>query len=171
MRAWATVIQRDLQVASVISDMYAGRPVIYTTFLAYDEVAHHSGIERPDALSTLAALDRQIGRLASVAEGTPRRYELVVLSDHGQSQGDTFLDRYGITLEALVQEQVDGATATVDGNPSEALGYLGAGLSEAAAGSSAPARVVAADGAGQERRRRGPPRRGEGRGGAGHGGR
>ena len=142
VRAWATVIQRDLQVASVISDMYAGRPVIYTTFLAYDEVAHHSGIERPDALSTLAALDRQIGRLASVAEGTPRRYELVVLSDHGQSQGDTFLDRYGISLEALVEQQVHGTTATVDGNPSEALGYLGAGLSEAAAGSSAPARVV-----------------------------
>ena len=142
VRAWATVIQRDLQVASVISDMYAGRPVIYTTFLAYDEVAHHSGIERPDALSTLAALDRQIGRLASVAEGTPRHYELVVLSDHGQSQGDTFLDRYGISLEALVEQQVHGTTATVDGNPSEALGYLGAGLSEAAAGSSTPARVV-----------------------------
>jgi len=142
VRAWATVVQRDLQVASVISDMYAGRPVIYTTFLAYDEVAHHSGIERPDALSTLASLDRQIGRLASVAADTPRPYELVVLSDHGQSQGDTFLDRYGITLEALVEQQVQGATATVDGNPSEALGYLGAGLSEAAAGSSAPARVV-----------------------------
>ena len=43
VRAWGTVIQRDLQVAAVIGDLYAGRPVGYTTFLAYDEVAHHSG--------------------------------------------------------------------------------------------------------------------------------
>src|SRR3954447_7968857 len=53
MRAWATVIQRDLQVEAVIADMYAGLPVAYTPFLAYDEVAHHSGIERPDAVATL----------------------------------------------------------------------------------------------------------------------
>jgi uncharacterized membrane protein YvlD (DUF360 family) len=142
VRAWATVIQRDLQVASVISDMYAGRPVIYTTFLAYDEVAHHSGIERPDALATLASLDRQIGRLERVSGETPRSYELVVLADHGQSQGATFLDRYGISLEELVEEQVKAGTATVEGNPSEALGYLGASLTEAAGGNGAPAKAV-----------------------------
>src|SRR3954451_6634620 len=65
MRAWATIIQRDLQVEAVIADMYAGRPVAYTTFLAYDEVAHHSGIERADTLATLRQVDRQIGRIAA----------------------------------------------------------------------------------------------------------
>ena len=60
MRAWAAVIQRDLQVEAVIADMYAGRPVTYTTFLAYDEVAHHSGIERPETLLTLRRVDRQL---------------------------------------------------------------------------------------------------------------
>ena len=35
----------------------AGRS-IYTTFLAYDEVAHHSGVERPDTLPTLRRVDR-----------------------------------------------------------------------------------------------------------------
>ena len=34
MRAWATVIQLDLQVAAVVGDILAGRPSIYTTFLA-----------------------------------------------------------------------------------------------------------------------------------------
>ena len=67
MRAWATVIQRDLQVDSLIADMYAGRPVVYTTFLAYDEVAHHSGIERPETLATLRQVDRQMGRIAAAA--------------------------------------------------------------------------------------------------------
>ncbi len=72
VRAWATVIQRDLQVNSIIADMYAGRPVLYTTFLAYDEVAHHSGIERHDALATLGQVDRQIGRVAAAAAHAPR---------------------------------------------------------------------------------------------------
>ena len=59
-RAWATVIQLDLQVAAVIADLYAGRPVVYTTFLAYDEVAHHSGVERRDTLAVLRKVDRQL---------------------------------------------------------------------------------------------------------------
>jgi hypothetical protein len=58
VRAWGTVVQLDLQIAAVVGDMLAGRPVIYTTFLAYDEVAHHSGIERPDALAVLRHVDR-----------------------------------------------------------------------------------------------------------------
>ena len=95
MRAWATVVQRDLQVATVIGDVLAGRPSIYTTFLAYDEVAHHSGIERPDALAVLHDLDRQIARIATACAEAPRPYRLVVLSDHGQSQGETFRDRFG----------------------------------------------------------------------------
>ena len=76
--------------------------MVYTTFLAYDEVAHHSGIERADALAVLRRLDRRIERLAKVAADGPRPYEVVVLSDHGQTQGTTFLDRYGETLEAVV---------------------------------------------------------------------
>ena len=141
MRAWATIIQRDLQVASVIADMYAGLPVAYTTFLAYDEVAHHSGIERPDALSTLRAVDRQIGRIAAARPDAPRPYRLVVLSDHGQSQGATFKDRYGITLEELVREAAAAPVAAA-AHHDEALGYLGASLTEASGGASRAARVV-----------------------------
>ena len=33
----------------------------------------------------------------------PRPYNLIVLSDHGQSNGATFKQRYGITLEDLVR--------------------------------------------------------------------
>jgi uncharacterized membrane protein YvlD (DUF360 family) len=143
VRAWATVIQRDLQVSSVIGDMYAGRPVIYTTFLAYDEVAHHSGIERPDALATLRQLDRQIGRIANAARTAARPYRIAVLSDHGQSQGATFRDRYDQTLEQLVEEAVQAGAAAVGGSSSEAVGFMQASVSEAAAGSSMPSRALA----------------------------
>jgi uncharacterized membrane protein YvlD (DUF360 family) len=143
MRAWATVIQRDLQVEAVIADMYAGRPVTYTTFLAYDEVAHHSGIERADALLTLRRVDRQIARIAAAAGSAPRPYRLVVLSDHGQSQGATFLDRYGVSLEELVREAAGTTDSAAAGShPDEALGYLGASLTEASGNDSVAARTV-----------------------------
>ena len=132
-RAWGTVVQRDLQVATVIGDVLAGRPVIYTTFLAYDEVAHHSGIERHDALAVLRDLDRQIARIARACADAPRPYRLVVLSDHGQSQGETFRDRYDQTLEELVGEACDpdGVVAAEAGDD-DALSYLSAGLTEVA---------------------------------------
>jgi uncharacterized membrane protein YvlD (DUF360 family) len=133
MRAWATVVQRDLQVATVIGDVLAGRPAIYTTFLAYDEVAHHSGIERPDALAVLHDLDRQVARIAKACEEAPRPYRLVVLSDHGQSQGETFRDRFGHSLEDLVRESCDaGRVFTAIGGDDNALSYLSAGLTEVA---------------------------------------
>jgi uncharacterized membrane protein YvlD (DUF360 family) len=142
MRAWATVVQRDLQVSTVIGDLLAGRPAVYTTFLAYDEVAHHSGIERPDALAVLHDLDRQIARIATACADAPRPYRLVVLSDHGQSQGETFLDRYGQTLEDLVRESCDAARVFSAAGGDEALSYLSAGLTEVARDDTMAGRAV-----------------------------
>jgi uncharacterized membrane protein YvlD (DUF360 family) len=143
VRAWGTVVQRDLQVAAVVGDVLAGRPAIYTTFLAYDEVAHHSGIERHDALAVLRDLDRQIARITTACAEAPRPYRLVVLSDHGQSQGETFLDRYGETLEQLVQSAcAAGSTIAAEGGDEDALSYLSAGLTEVARDDTVAARTV-----------------------------
>jgi uncharacterized membrane protein YvlD (DUF360 family) len=143
VRAWGTIVQRDLQVAAVVGDVLAGRPTIYTTFLAYDEVAHHSGIERHDALAVLRDLDRQIARIATACAEAPRPYRLVVLSDHGQSQGETFRDRYGETLEELVRSACDpDSTIAVEGGDDDALAYLSAGLTEVARDDTAAGRTV-----------------------------
>src|ERR1044072_2974145 len=131
VRAWPPVVQRDLQVAAVVGDVLAGRPAIYTTFPAYDEVAHHSGIERHDALAVLRDLDRQIARTATACAEAPRPYRLVVLSDHGQSQGETFRDRYGEAPEDLVRAACDPErTIAVEGGEDDALSYMSAGLTE-----------------------------------------
>ncbi|MCW2984287.1 MAG: rane protein of unknown function [Conexibacter sp.] len=143
LRAFATAIQLDLQVEAVIGDVQAGRPTVYTTFLAYDEVAHHSGIERHDTLAVLRRVDQRIARIARAAARGPRPYELVVLSDHGQTQGATFADRYGTTLEAMVRGAcATAAVATDHEDESEAGGQLKAALAEAATGDSASARAV-----------------------------
>jgi uncharacterized membrane protein YvlD (DUF360 family) len=102
LRAFMVVVQRDLAMSAVIGDVYAGRPVVYATFSGYDEVAHHSGIERPDALAVLRNLDQTFDRIVRATEDAPRPYHVVVLSDHGQSQGATFFQRYGTTLEEVV---------------------------------------------------------------------
>lgn len=72
--------------------------------MAYDEIAHHSGIEDPGAFDILSKLDRHFGRLQSAIKEAPRPYHLVVLSDHGQTAGATFLQRYGMTLQQFVQQ-------------------------------------------------------------------
>jgi uncharacterized membrane protein YvlD (DUF360 family) len=143
VRAWATVVQRDLQVATVVGDILAGRPVIYTTFLAYDEVAHHSGIERHDALAVLRDLDRQIARIAAACPEAPRPYRLVVLADHGQSQGETFLDRYDSTFGEVVRSACGPESViAVEGGEDDALAYLSAGLTEVARDDTAAGRTV-----------------------------
>ena len=143
VRAWATVIQRDLQIATVVGDMMAGRPVIYTTFLAYDEVAHHSGIERHDTLAVLRQVDREIRRVEAALPDAPRPYRLVILSDHGQSQGATFEDRFGVSLEDLVRSAGEAETvAGAAGGEDESLAYLSAGLTEVARDETPTGRAV-----------------------------
>lgn len=103
IRAFATVVERDVVVAAVIGDMFAGRTAVYADLVAYDEVAHHSGPRSRDAEKVLARLDRSLALIAKVAEHTPRTYRIVLLSDHGQSPGDTFAGVYGLTLKDLVR--------------------------------------------------------------------
>ena len=143
IRAWATVVQRDLQIATVVGDMLAGRPVVYTTFLAYDEVAHHSGVERPDTLAVLGQVDRQLARVEAAVADAPRPYRLVVLSDHGQSQGETFLQRYGVSLEELVRSACEATDVHfAAGDSDEALAYMSASLTEVARDDTLAARTV-----------------------------
>ncbi|WP_326701829.1 phage holin family protein [Streptomyces sp. NBC_01754] len=103
IRAFATVLERDVVVAAVIGDMFAGRTTVYADLVAYDEVAHHSGPHSRDAEKVLKRLDRSLGLLTRAAEHAPRTYRIVLISDHGQSLGETFAGKYGLTLKNLVR--------------------------------------------------------------------
>ncbi|WP_369140417.1 alkaline phosphatase family protein [Modestobacter versicolor] len=110
-RPGTTVIIRDVVVNALLEDMMAGRAVVYADFVGYDEVAHHSGIERFDSLEVLRRIDQQIGRLWRAAQLAPRPYHLVCLSDHGQTQGETFASRFGETVEQLIGRLCGGSAA------------------------------------------------------------
>ncbi|MGK2877010.1 MAG: phage holin family protein [Solirubrobacterales bacterium] len=143
LRMGMTVVMRDFNIFSLVGDMFEGVPTSYATFVGYDEVAHHSGIERRDALDVLRRLDQQFARLERIAEFAPRPYKFVVLSDHGQSQGATFLQRFGETLESVVERSIAdkhdvAKIAAVD----EAWGNIGGAVTQIANAEGATATVV-----------------------------
>lgn len=143
LRMGMTVIMRDFNIFSLVGDMFEGVPVSYATFVGYDEVAHHSGIERRDALDVLRRLDQQFARLERIAEFAPRPYKFVVLSDHGQSQGATFKQRFGESLEDVVKRTIGderelASIAAVD----EAWGNIGGAVTQIASSDGATATMV-----------------------------
>jgi uncharacterized membrane protein YvlD (DUF360 family) len=112
MRAATNVLLRDVNTSLIIDEMYRGANVIYADFTDYDELAHHCGPERVESLQALDGVDAAIGTLAKAAEDAPRPYKFIVLSDHGQSLGATFLQRYGKSLGEVVRDLM-GGRATV----------------------------------------------------------
>jgi hypothetical protein len=143
LRAAACIVLRDLSIGLVLEDMHRGVPVIYVDLVGYDEVAHHAGPERPEALNEIAEADRQIGLLAKAAAATPRAYRIVVLSDHGQSQGATFRQRYGTSLEDLIRQLMAGEPAMLAATSDvEGWGYLNTVLTQLAGGEGRGARLA-----------------------------
>jgi len=131
LRAALCVVVRDLIVYGVLSDMMKGRPAIYATFSSYDEVAHHSGLERSDTMEALRKLDQQFGRIERARRYAARPYEIVVLSDHGQTQGATFKQRNGYGLDELVQRSVEQAEVADVGAGDENQATVGRAVDEA----------------------------------------
>jgi hypothetical protein len=111
--------------------MMKGRPAIYATFSSYDEVAHHSGLERADTLEALRKLDQQFGRIDRARRYAPRPYEIVVLSDHGQTQGATFKQRNGYGLDELVGRSLASGNVAEFAGGDEQQSMVGLAVGEA----------------------------------------
>lgn len=104
IRGGMNVFARDVNYNAVIGKIYSGAGSIYSTFSGYDEVAHHSGIETSDAMVTLKKIDNKFGEVLSALKSSTKDYEVFILSDHGQSQGRTFKQLRGKTLDQVVKE-------------------------------------------------------------------
>ena len=103
-RAATNVFMREINTSTLIGDMMVGDiDVAYSTYLGYDEIAHHSGVRDSDAWIALRAMDQQIKHLTDANKYCPRDYQFVIQSDHGQTNGATFTQRYGETFEDFVK--------------------------------------------------------------------
>jgi uncharacterized membrane protein YvlD (DUF360 family) len=131
LRGAMCVFVRDLVVFGVLTDMMRGRPAVYATFASYDEVAHHSGLERADTMEALRKLDQQFGRIERARQYAPRPYEIVVLSDHGQTQGATFKQRNGYGLDDVVERSLEGGNVAEFAGGDEQTAMVGHAIGEA----------------------------------------
>ena len=95
---------REINTSTLIGDMMvADIDVAYSTYLGYDEIAHHSGVRDEDSWYALKGMDKQIKRLINTNRYNPRKYQFVIQSDHGQTNGATFKQRFGQSLEDYVK--------------------------------------------------------------------
>jgi hypothetical protein len=110
---------RALFTLSVSRDLYAGVPAVYVNFLDYDVTGHAFGPRHRRTLRALRRIDRSLHQLWRVLRRVPEyRYDLYVLSDHGQAPcvsypavagGDSLARR-------LFREFLDGGPATPPGS-------------------------------------------------------
>ena len=77
---------RELFTLAAAHDLYAGVGRIYVNYLDYDVAAHAWGPRHRRALRALRRVDASVHRLWRVLRRVPEyRYDLYVLSDHGQA--------------------------------------------------------------------------------------
>ena len=109
VRILSNVVVRELQTLAILLDVYLGVPVIYSTYMQYDELAHHFGPSSRQALGDLRRTDRRIAEIDRMARTMGRRrYDLVILSDHGMTPAVSYRVRFGESLGATVQKTLDG---------------------------------------------------------------
>ena len=116
LRAFSNCLLRDLNTAVVSEEMMRGARSIYVDYVDYDEIGHHAGATRIESLASLGGLDQVVAILEKVAQRAPRSYHLVLLSDHGQSQGEPFASRYGIDLSDLCRSLTQSETTGIEGS-------------------------------------------------------
>jgi hypothetical protein len=112
LRVMSNVVLREIQTFSVLLDIFRGVPSLYTTYLGYDELAHHYGPLSKPALRALRAIDariQRIDRFRRLELGRP--YDLYVLSDHGMTNCTPFARAHGQTVGELLQELVGRSVA------------------------------------------------------------
>lgn len=138
IRILSNVIIRELQTMAILLDIYLGVPIIYSTFMQYDELAHHFGPSSRQALADLRRTDARIAeiwRMARVAGG--RQYDIVILSDHGMTPAESYRVKFGESLGKTIQRMLDGDVLASHAERSE-YSDIGPELLEAAASITAP---------------------------------
>ncbi len=131
-RTISAILLRDISTHLVIEDMFGGYKTIYCTYVGYDVVAHHAGIKDRASLGVLRGIDKQINRIKKTNPLTSRDYQLVILSDHGQTEGKTFRQLYEISLEQTIHEALALNIRVIDaGDSKEIKGYVNSVILEA----------------------------------------
>jgi hypothetical protein len=85
--------------------MREGYSPIYAGFYAYDETCHAFGPDDKSSLQMLKHVDDTINKIADLRDG---RYELIVLSDHGQIETVPFDEHHGPAFGEVIAGWLPG---------------------------------------------------------------
>lgn len=138
IRIFTNVVVRELQTMAILLDLYLGVPVIYSTFMQYDELAHHFGPSSRQALSDLRRTDARIAELLRMLRAAAGRgYDVVILSDHGMTPAVSYRVRFreslGRTVEQLLADDRTPLRAVASFAEDSEYSDVGAQVLEAAA--------------------------------------
>src|SRR5262245_29215455 len=112
IRILSNVVVRELQTMAILLHVYLGVPVIYSTFMQYDELAHHFGPSSFQALRDLRRTDARIREIRRMIEHLGgREYDLVILSDHGMTPASSYRVRFGETFGTTIARILEGDAA------------------------------------------------------------
>ncbi len=118
VRILSNVIVRELQTMAIVLDVWLGVPVIYSTYMQYDELAHHFGPSSTGALSDLRRTDARIAEIwRMIQDGAPRHYDLVILSDHGMTPAKSYRVLFKESLGSTVTKMMSQGPAGVARSP------------------------------------------------------
>jgi hypothetical protein len=103
-----SVITRELITVNAVIDLHRRVPCLYMNYLGYDEHAHMRGPDSAVAYWTLRGIDRCIRRVVTAARYSERKYDIYILSDHGQEPVIPFDALAGESLAELIQRETAG---------------------------------------------------------------
>ena len=106
MRGALCVFVRDLIVSGVLTDMMRGGPPSTRRSRATTRWRTTRASSAPTPSRRCGSSTTTSGRSSEPRRYAPRPYEIVVLSDHGQTQGATFKQRNGYGLDELVERSL-----------------------------------------------------------------
>ncbi len=112
VRVLAHVFVKEMQTFAVMVDMYRGIPNIYTTYNTYDNMAHHYGPTTRPAMRAVRTVDRQVRQIDRMRRHSATRYDIYILSDHGQTPAVPFRQLHGESFGRYVARLVDDLTLT-----------------------------------------------------------
>jgi hypothetical protein len=122
LRILSNVVMRELQTMAIMLDLYLGVPIIYSTFMQYDELGHHFGPRSRQALGDLKRTDARIAELLRMTRSAAGRgYDVVILSDHGMTPAVSYRVAYDESLGTTVERILGGEIATAGGEPLRAM--------------------------------------------------
>ncbi len=84
IRLITNVLLREISTILAEVDIYRGVDSIYIDYVGYDELAHHRGPFSVSSLITLFSIDRDIKKLFKAIKKSGNKYDVYILSDHGQ---------------------------------------------------------------------------------------